>query len=119
MPTDASANRYNVIYKQSRPLLHHPHFQTVLMKLVGDREDMEVAKIIEKTLQQQKPSPSRSSPPSNWSQDDRSPDLRYRPYSRNPVIYVLIVRAEDTMLEHALSGDPDVNMDHLNHNAPR
>ena len=45
-------NRYNTVYKQCRPLLYHPHFQAVLMKLVGDKEDVEVAKVIKKTLQQ-------------------------------------------------------------------
>ena len=51
-----SAHCFNVIFKQCRPLTQNPQFQTILMKLIGDREDMEIAKVIEKTLQ--KPNPS-------------------------------------------------------------
>lgn len=46
-----SAHRYNVIFKQCRPLTQHPQFQNILMKLIGDREDREIAKVIEKTIQ--------------------------------------------------------------------
>ena len=73
---DPIAPRYNIIYKQSRPLLYNSHFQNVLMKLLGDKEDVEVAKVIEKTLRQRR-SPTRSS-----SQVPESPTWspRFRPY---------------------------------------
>lgn len=47
---DPAANRYNVIFKQSRPLLHHPQFRSILLKLLGDKDEMEVSKVIEKAV---------------------------------------------------------------------
>ncbi len=57
---DTAAKRCNIVYRPSRPLVSHPQLQTNLMKLVGDKDDIEIAKVIEKTLQQRPPSPPSS-----------------------------------------------------------
>ena len=78
---DAAAPRYNTIYKQCRPLLHNPQFQNILLKLLGDKQDVEVAKIIEKTLRQkQSPWQSNCLPagPPAWSPSARLPP--FHPY---------------------------------------
>ena len=47
---DARTKRFSAILRQCRPLLGNPHFQSILLKLVGDKEDIEVAKAIQKSL---------------------------------------------------------------------
>ena len=47
---DPAAKRYNAIYKQCRPFVDHDQFQAILLKLVGAKEDIQIAKVIEKTL---------------------------------------------------------------------
>ena len=79
---DPTAPRYNTIYKQCRPLLYNPHFQSVLLKLVGDKQDVEVAEVIEKTHQ--------SPPRSPYTQFPEPPTQfqRFRPFfigRRSPV----------------------------------
>ena len=53
---DARTKRFSTILRQCCPLLGKPHFQSVLLNLVGDKEDVEVAKTIQKYL---RPSASR------------------------------------------------------------
>ena len=55
---DARSKRFSTILRQCRPLLGNPHLQSILLKLVGDKEDVEVAKAIQKSLR-----PSASSWP--------------------------------------------------------
>ena len=47
---DAQASRYNSILKQTRPLSSHASFQPVLLKLLGDKEEIAIAKEIEKAF---------------------------------------------------------------------
>ena len=58
---DARTMHFSTILHQCRPLLGNLQFQSILLKLVGDKEDIEVAKAIQKSL---RPSGSFSS---NWS----------------------------------------------------
>ena len=44
---DARTKRFSTILRQCRPLLGNPHLQSILLKLVGDKEDIEVAKAIQ------------------------------------------------------------------------
>ena len=50
---DDRAKRYSVILRQCRPLVHNPAMQGVLIKLVADKEEAEVAKVIDKTMRRQ------------------------------------------------------------------
>ncbi|KAL9978032.1 hypothetical protein ACROYT_G015509 [Oculina patagonica] len=49
---DAQASRYNSILKQTRPLhvSSHASFQPVLVKLLGDKEEIAIAREIEKAF---------------------------------------------------------------------
>ena len=47
---DERAKRYAVILRQCRPLVHNSAMQSVLTKLVADKEEAEVANVIEKTI---------------------------------------------------------------------
>ena len=47
---DACATCLNVVLRQARPLVSHPSFQQMLLKLVGSKEEIEVAKEIQKAL---------------------------------------------------------------------
>ena len=47
---DARTKRFNTILHQCRPLLGNLHFQSIPLRLVGDKEDVEVAKAIQKSL---------------------------------------------------------------------
>ena len=47
------ANRYSVILRQCHPLVHNSVMQSVLIKLVADKEEAEVAKVIDKTIRRQ------------------------------------------------------------------
>ena len=47
---DAQASRYNYILKQARPLSSHVSFQPVLFKFLGDKEEIAIAKEIEKAF---------------------------------------------------------------------
>ena len=47
------AKRYAVILRQCRPLVHNSAMQSVLIKLVADKEEAEVAKVIDKTIRRQ------------------------------------------------------------------
>jgi hypothetical protein len=58
---DERAWRFNVVLRQSRPLLNHNAFQQILLKLVGDKVEIEVAKKIQKALKQV-PAPSELQP---------------------------------------------------------
>ena len=71
---------------QCRPLLANPHFQSILLKLVGDKEGIEVAKAIQKSL-----CPSASlwpyvPPPKQYS-SCRPPDFWYRSRSSQPTCF--------------------------------
>ena len=47
------AKRYTVILRQCCPLVHNSAMQSVLIKLVADKEKAEVAKVIDKTIRRQ------------------------------------------------------------------
>ena len=47
------AKRYAVILRQCRPLVNNSAMQSVFIKLVGDKEEAEVAKVIDKTIRRQ------------------------------------------------------------------
>ena len=83
---DARTKRLNTILRQCRPLLGNLHFQGILLKLVRDKEDIEVAKAIQKSL---RPSASLWShvPPPTQSSSRRPPDFRYRPRSSQPTCF--------------------------------
>ena len=49
------ANRFAVVLRQTRPLLYNPSFQHLLLKLVGDKEEVEIATEIQKALKQAPP----------------------------------------------------------------
>ena len=55
---DARTHRFSTILRQCRPLMGNAQFQSILLKLVGNKEDVEVAKAIQKSLRQTAP-PSR------------------------------------------------------------
>ena len=77
---DTRTKRLSTILRQCRPLLGKPQFQSILLKLVGDKEDVEVAKAIQKSL---RPSaswgPMMPSRPPGPGFSRRSPDLSYAP----------------------------------------
>ena len=47
------AKRNAVILRQCRPLVHNSAMQSVLIKLVADKEEAEVAKVMDKTIRRQ------------------------------------------------------------------
>ena len=68
---DARTKRFSTILRQCRPLLDNPQFQRILLKLVRDKEDVEVAKATQKSLRPSAlPRPGFSYSP---------PDFRYGP----------------------------------------
>ena len=77
---DARTKRFSTILRQCRPLLGKPQFQSILLKLVGDKADVEVAKAVQKSL---RPSaswgPSMASRPPGPGFSHRTPDFRYAP----------------------------------------
>ncbi|XP_044177159.1 uncharacterized protein LOC122959728 [Acropora millepora] len=77
---DARAKRFSTILRQCRPLLGKPQFQSILLKLVGDKEDVEVAKAIQKSLRPSEPwGPSIASRPPRPGSSRRSIDSSYAP----------------------------------------
>ena len=46
---DEKNKRFSTSLCQCRPLLTNPHFQSIFLKLVGDKEGVEVAKAIQKS----------------------------------------------------------------------
>lgn len=50
---DDRAKRYGVILRQCRLLVHNSAMQRVVIKLVADKEEAEVAKVIYKTTRRQ------------------------------------------------------------------
>ena len=86
---DTNAHRYNSIYQQTRSLHQTPKFQSLPLKLVGDKQEMEIAKLIEKSLQHSSPTwpaPANTreqSGPSGSSRPYRYNAVRSRPYNRS------------------------------------
>lgn len=72
---DERAPRFSVVLRQTRPLLTHPAFQQLLLKLVGDKEEVLVAKEIQKVL--------KSAP---REQHAWGPPARPAPYPRRPPV---------------------------------
>ncbi|KAK2549874.1 hypothetical protein P5673_029581 [Acropora cervicornis] len=70
---DARTNFFSTILRQCRPLLGKSQFQSILLKLVGVKEDVEVAKAIQKSLR-----PSASWGPSIASRPPGPGHFRYR-----------------------------------------
>ena len=52
---DERANCFGIILRQTRTLLYSPSFQHLLLKLIGSKEEVEVAKEIQKALKQSPP----------------------------------------------------------------
>ncbi|KAK3731980.1 hypothetical protein QZH41_003367 [Actinostola sp. cb2023] len=50
---DDRAKRFAVVLRQCRPLVNNPAMQSILMKLVADKEESEVAKVIDKAVRRQ------------------------------------------------------------------
>lgn len=93
---DNNATRFNSIYKQTRPLQNHTQFQALLLKLVGDKNDVEIAKIIEKSLKAPPPPPyawhaplvSCTPPrPPNPPNPARLGTFRPQPYNQQPTFH--------------------------------
>ena len=81
---DTNAHRYNSIYKQTRSLHQTPQFQSLLLKLVGDKQEMEIAKLIEKSLKHSSPAWPAPANPQEQSGPLRfleSVSLQRRPFS--------------------------------------
>ena len=68
---DQRASRFSVVLRQTRPLLPNPAFQQLLLKLVGDKEEVLEAKEIQKVLN------NTPEEPFPWSRRERP-----APYSR-------------------------------------
>ena len=49
------ANRFGIVLRQTRTLLYSPSLQHLLLKLIGSKEEVEVAKEIQKALKQSPP----------------------------------------------------------------
>ena len=47
---DDRATRFGIILKQTRTLLYNPSFQHLLLKLIGSKEEVGIAKEIQKAL---------------------------------------------------------------------
>ncbi|KAJ7377498.1 hypothetical protein OS493_028943 [Desmophyllum pertusum] len=60
--TDQRAPCFSVVLRQTRPLLLNSSFQQLLLKLVGDKEEVSVAKEIQKILKSTPSDLSSSSP---------------------------------------------------------
>ena len=69
--SDERASRFSIVLLQTRPLLHDPSFQPLLLKLVGDKEEVAIAKEIQKALKRPLPQ--------YLSRDERP---RFFPYPR-------------------------------------
>ena len=85
---DTNAHRYNSIYKQTRSLQQTPQFQSLLLKLVGDKQEMEIAKLIEKSLKHSPVWPVPATPqgqsgPSGFSSPYRYSGVCSHPYNRS------------------------------------
>ena len=69
--SDERASRFSIVLRQTRPLLLDPSFQPLLLKLVGDKEEVAIAKEIQRALKRPLPQ--------NLSRDERP---RFFPYPR-------------------------------------
>ena len=52
---DPKGKRYNAVMKQCRPLIQAPQLQATMVKLVENKEDIEVAKEIQKSIRAEAP----------------------------------------------------------------
>ena len=69
--SDERASRFSIVLRQTRPLVLDPLFQPLLLKLVGDKEEVAIAKEIQKALKRPLP---------QYLPRDERP--RFSPYSR-------------------------------------
>ena len=69
--SDERASRFSIILQQTRPLFLDPLFQPLLLKLVGDKEEVAIGKEIQKALKRPLPQ--------YLSRDERP---RFFPYPR-------------------------------------
>ena len=90
---DDRASRFSVILRQTRPLLFDPSFQQLLLKLVGDKEEVAIANEIQKALK-------RSLPP----YPPREERPRFNPYPRRQPLCVSPVEDAVISLGHAIPG---------------
>ena len=58
---DERVKRYSIILRQCRPLVNSPAMQSVLIKLVADKEEAELVQVIDKTVCK-RPGPGQSGP---------------------------------------------------------
>lgn len=75
---DEHAPRYNAILKQTRGLSGHPAIQRILLKLLGTKEEIAIAKEIEKATKSNPLSPPLFS--SQLVSNGQRPPARARPY---------------------------------------
>ena len=52
---DERATRFGIILRQTQALLYNPSFQHLLLKLIGSKEEVAIAKEIQKALKQSPP----------------------------------------------------------------
>ena len=53
--SDERVSRFSIVLQQTRPLLLDPSFQPLLLKLVGDKEEVAIGKEIQKALKRPLP----------------------------------------------------------------
>ena len=53
--SDERVSRFSIVLQQTRPLLLDPSFQPLLLKLVGDKEEVAISKEIQKALKRPLP----------------------------------------------------------------
>lgn len=99
---DARANRFAVFLRQTGPLLYNPSFQHLLLKLVGEKEEVEVAKEIQKALKQ--------APPLAFQATTRPPYQRRARRRALPMVDVDILQKIVGLLETAVLSESARNI---------
>ena len=83
---DEKTKGFSTSLCQCRPLLTNPHFQSILLKLVGDKEGIEVAKAFQKSLRPLALLWPHVPLPKQYS-SRMPPDFWYRPCSLQPTCF--------------------------------
>ena len=83
---DEKTKCFSISLCQCCLLLANPHFQSILLKLVGDKEGVEVAKAFQKSLHPSASLWPHVPPPKQYS-SRRPPDFWYRPRSLQPTCF--------------------------------
>ena len=71
---DLESYRFGIILRQTRTLLYNPSFQHLLLKLTGSKEEVAIAKEIQKAFEQ--------SPPVHFSRNSNMSRVSLGPYPR-------------------------------------